>query len=68
MKYSTRALISVFWLLIYNLLATYAPANHQSDVLQVLHIGITYAPMLLALLVWFEQPKILYKSMEKHGK
>lgn len=64
MKYSTRALISVLWLCIYNLLATYAPVPKQPLTLHYAAICIIYAPMLMALLVWIEQPKAIYKRLK----
>lgn len=64
MKYSTRALISVLWLCIYNLLANYAPVPQKPFTLHYAAICIIYAPMLMALLVWIERPKVFYKRLK----
>lgn len=61
MRYGTRALISVGWLAVYNLVTTFTEPVQAPVWLYYVQVGFTYAPMLLALLVWFEWPKILYK-------
>lgn len=68
MKNSIKLLISVGWLFGYNL-AVYLMHNANTrpvnPALHYVFIAITYAPMLMALLVWFDKPKILYKALIK---
>lgn len=66
MKTSVKLLISIAWLFVYNIMALLLHGANSTPQNQAVHytlLAITYLPMLLALLVWFNQPKTLYKAI-----
>jgi hypothetical protein len=65
MKNSIRLLISVGWLFVFNITALLLHTAINTTVNKPLHyalLALAYAPLIMALLVWLDRPKALYKS------
>jgi len=64
MKNSIRLLVSVGWLFVFNITALllHNAINNSSNItLHYALLALAYAPLIMALLVWLDRPKALYK-------
>ena len=67
MKNSIRLLISVGWLFVFNITALLLYNAISNTVNKPLHyalLALAYAPLLMALLVWLDPPKALYRHLK----